>query len=176
MIPIKRTRAAERGEAGYGSLYGMITEKSVAAFSKAEIVARLRPFVERSELPATVLSQVDSGLPISVLSLLGYSDAAIAKSEADALAQIRGSDEMVTTVSGLVKGATKRVLRQEDLAPSRRSGRRLAEVDAEELQGLREELQRLRKIEAIVTRFITASGGPRGVHPALREAADLDDV
>jgi hypothetical protein len=163
MVPILRVRAARRGEPGFGTLYGLTAEKSLADFDKSEIVARLRPIIERGELPPQVLSQVDAGLPISVLSLLGYSDEAIAKSEAAALRQISG---------GLLeKGASVRLMRQEELAPARRPGRPV-QVDEPELERLRAELERLRKIERVVKRFIDASGGPRQVHPSLQ---DLDD-
>ena len=172
MVPILRVRPAKRGEAGYGSLYGMIQTTSLIALSKAEIVERLRPLVQRGELPSKVLIQVDSGLPVSVLSRLGYSDEAIRKSEADALAQIRGGEELTTATAGLFKNrASERTLRQEDLTPARRQGRPV-QVDEPELERLRAELERLRRIERAVKKFVDASGGPRQVHPSLQ---NLDD-
>jgi hypothetical protein len=155
MISILRVRAAKRGESGYGTLFGMITEKSVANFSKAEIVARLRSLVQRGELPARVLEQVDAGLPTSVLRVLGYTDQQIVKSETDALAQIRIGDDLATAASALLKkGASERTLRQEDLdEPARRPGRRMVQVDATELE-------RLRKVARVVQKFLDAGGGP----------------
>jgi hypothetical protein len=164
MVPILRVRAAKRGEPGFNTLYGMITEKSLADFDKREIVARLQPLVQRGELPPTVLEQVDAGLPVSVLSLLGYSDEAIRKSETDALAQIRDGEHLADL---LKKGASARLLHQEDIEPGRRKGR-LVQVEATELE-------RLRKVARIVERFLDASGGPRSGRPALRDALSDDD-
>jgi hypothetical protein len=135
MISIVRSRVAKRGEPGYGTLYGMISEKSLAAFSKSEIVERLRPLVQRGEVPPLVLAQVDSGLPVTVLRMLGYSDEAIAKSEAAALRQISGSDQLATAVSDLAKGQ-----------PGPRPGRTV-KVDADEYA-------RLKRIESIVRTFL----------------------
>jgi hypothetical protein len=168
MVPILRVRAAKRGEAGYGSLYGMITERSLTDLDKSEVVARLRPVVERRELPATTLSQVDTGLPVSVLHLLGYTDATIRKSEAVALAQMAAVGDLVKGADLLKKGASERTLRQEDLdEPPRRKGR-LVQVDADELE-------RLRKVARVVQKFLNSGGGPsRGVIPD-DDAGDAED-
>jgi hypothetical protein len=154
LIPILRWRRALPGELGGGSLWGMLPEKSYVALNKADLVERMGREVDAGKLPAAALATLDSGVSPEILKRLGYSREDLAKAEA--------------AVEDLFKkGAAERVLRQEDLTPVRRPGRPV-KIDADELE-------RLRKIEAIVTRFIGASGGPRQVHPSLREAAELDD-
>jgi hypothetical protein len=127
-------------------LWRAAPRKAFIALNKSELVGRMIREVNAGRLPGSALALLDSGVPVSLLHQCGYTPADLRKAEA-------AVDDLLKSRSGDRAARSPRTV----------------EVDADELA-------RLRKIEGIIERFVRASGGANGGHPALRDAAgEVDD-
>jgi hypothetical protein len=149
IVTVLHWREARPGDLGSGGLWNLLPERSFMVLDKSELVARVQREVAAGRVPAMALATVDAGISLALLRRVGYTNEQLRRAEAEA--------------ADLVKGATERVLRQENLAPARRPRGRTVQVDEEEYT-------RLRKLETVVERFLRSGG-----HPELRGALPGDD-